>query len=591
MVIEIAKSTNPGKARKTKASPSLKIPKKCNIVSGERILVTSALPYIHSIPHLGNLIGSILPADIYYKYLRLAGRNAIFICGSDEHGAPMELKALKEGKTPEQLTDENHAAVKEALLRFGCTFTHYGRTHCKENQETTNEIFLALQKNGLIKEIVCKLPFCKNCKKTLPDRYVEGKCPYCGGLGRGDQCNDCGALLDPALLQELYCVLCGKKDIEFIDSKHLFIELPKLQDRLRAWVEGNKHWPPNAYYTSLEFLKQGLKERCISRDLSWGFPIPLKGFENKVFYVWFDAPIGYIGITREWSNLEGKPDEWKDWWQNPDTKIIHFMGKDNILFHTIFWPAFLMGSGLGYTLPHTIQSYEYLVAKGGVKFSKSKGVGLDIQSALEALPADYWRYVLVVLIPESSDSEFTLESLQNVVNSELNDNIGNFVHRTLTFINRFYDGKLPEANLGDDDRAVLEEARKHSDAFKSNMECIRLREGLKAAASIAKVGNTYLSAKEPWNLVKTDRAAAGTVLYVCANLIKQLAICLYPFIPKTSERIWNYLQLGDFSKVRFEEIGRPLQAGHKLAEAIEIQPLFSKITDKQMEEFRKKFIG
>ena len=566
-------------------------PKKCNIVGGERVIVTSALPYIHSIPHLGNLIGSILPADIYYKYLRFTGRDAIFVCGSDEHGAPIELKALKEGRTPEQLTNENHEIIKKTLQDFGCTFTHYGRTHCKENQETTNEIFFALQKNGLITEVTCKLPYCKNCKRNLPDRYIEGKCPYCGGLGRGDQCNDCGALLDPMLLQEPYCVLCKKKDIEFADSKHLFIALPKLQDKIRAWVEGNGHWPPNAYHTSLEFLKQGLKERCISRDLSWGFPIPLKGYEEKVFYVWFDAPIGYIGITREWSNITGKPDEWKKWWQDPNAKIIHFLGKDNILFHTVFWPGFLIGSDLGYTLPHTIQSYEYLVAKGGVKFSKSMGVGLDIQSALDVLPADYWRYALVILIPESSDSEFTLDVLQSVVNSELNDNIGNFIHRTLTFINRYYDGKIPEPKLGDDDKAVLDEAKKHVDAFKSNMECIRLREGLKTAASIARAGNVYLSAKEPWKLIKTDKEAAGTVFYVCANLIKQLAICLYPFTPFTSERIWSYLQLGDFSKLKFDDISEPLAAGHKIADAAEIQPLFSKIADKQMDEFRKKFIG
>ena len=583
-MIEIAEA-KPKSKTKTSA-------KKCNVVSGEKIIVTSALPYIHSISHLGNLIGSMLPADIYYKYLCLTGRDAIFICGSDEHGVPIELRALKENKTPEALTNENHEIIKETLRKFGLTFTHYGRTHCKENREVTNEIFLALYKNGLIAEKTSKLPYCKNCKRILSDRYIEGKCPYCGGLGRGDQCNDCGALLDPTILQEPYCAVCRKKEIEFVDSKQLFIQLQKLQEKIKEWVEKNQHWPPNAYHSSIEFLKQGLNERCISRDLKWGFPIPLKGYEDKVFYVWFDAPIGYIGITKEWSNLTGKPEEWKNWWKNPDTKIIHFLGKDNILFHTIFWPGFLIGSNLGYTLPHTVQSYEYLVAKG-VKFSKSKGVGLDIQTALEALPADYWRYALVILIPESSDSEFSLEVLQSVVNSELNDNIGNFVHRTLTFINRSFDGKIPEPELGNDDKAVLEEVKKHVDSFKSNMECIRLREGLKAAVSIARAGNVYLSAKEPWKLIKTgkpeDKAAAGAVFYVCANLIKQLAICLYPFTPFASEKIWGYLKLDNFDKIRLEDAEENIAAGHQIADATEILPLFNKITEKEMQEFKKKF--
>ena len=577
------------KSTKPKSSP-----KKCNVISGEKILVTSALPYIHSISHLGNLIGSQLPADIYYKYLTLTGRDAIFICGSDEHGASIELKALKEGKTLDEVTNENHAIMKETLQKFGLTFTYYGRTHCKDNQEVTNEIFLALQKNGLIEERTSKLPYCKNCKRVLSDRYIEGKCPYCGGLGRGDQCNDCGTLLDPAMLQEPYCVVCKKKEIEFVDSKHLFIQLQKIQDKIKAFVEKNQHWPSNAYHMSLEFLRQGLNERCISRDLKWGFPIPLKGYEDKVFYVWFDAPIGYIGITKEWSNLIGKPDEWKRWWKDPNTKIVHFLGKDNILFHTIFWPGFLMGSDIGYTLPHTIQAYEFLNAKG-VKFSKSKGVGLDIQTALEALPADYWRYTLVILIPETADSEFSLEVMQSIVNSELNDNIGNFVHRTLTFINKSFDGKIPEPKLGEEDRAVLEEAKKHIDSFRSNMECIRLREGLKAAAAIARTGNVYLSAKEPWKLVRSndakDMEAAGTVFYVCANLIKQLAICLYPFTPFTSEKIWSYLNLNDFDKIKIEDTEELLKAGHTIAKPEVIQPLFNKIKEKEMQEFRAKFQG
>lgn len=552
----------------------------------KKILVTSALPYIHGIPHLGNLTGSILPADVYYKFLKLKNENAIFICGSDEHGAQIELEAIKKGVTPESIATQNHEIVKECLYRFGCTFDYYGRTHSEENKETTYEIFNSLYKNGYIVERVLNLPYCRGCKRFLPDRYIEGKCPLCGGMGRGDQCDSCGRLLNPEELKEPYCNICKGYEIEFRGTKHLFLNLSPLQERIEKWISANTHWPPNALNYSLEFLAKGLEQRCITRDLKWGFSVPLNKYEEKVFYVWFDAPIGYIGITKELARAQNKPEIWKEWWKNPNTKIVHFLGKDNILFHTIFWPAFLIGSESGYTLPYWIASYEFLTAKG-VKFSKSRGVGLNIYSALELFPPDYWRYVLISILPETADSEFSWEIFQSLVNYELNDVLGNFVHRTLIFINKYFEGKIPEAGLfQEDEEEVINHLKEMVDKYSENCEKIKLREGLRCVFSIAKAGNIYLSKKEPWSLIKNNKKIASTCIYVCGNILRTLGILLYPFLPFTSKKIYEYMNLEE-SLLLINAKEFKLTPGHRIKE--NVQPLFFKISDRKIEELRKKF--
>jgi methionyl-tRNA synthetase len=542
-----------------------------------KYLVTSALPYIHGIPHLGNLVGSILPADVFYKYLKLKGEEAIFICGSDEHGAQMELDAIKNNTTPKEIADRNHELVKKLLENFGCTFTFYGRTGSKENEELTKQIFLALYKNGFIIEQEEELPYCEKDKRFLPDRFVEGKCPYCGGLARGDQCDTCGRLLTPKQIIEPKCKICGEP-VVFKKTKNLFLDLRKIKKEIEEWIKNSQGWSKNAVNNSLEFLKI-LEPRAITRDLTWGFDVPIKGYENKKFYVWFDAPIGYIGITQEWINKENNKEKTKDldyWWKS-DAKIVQFMGKDNIVFHTIFFPGCLIGSKLGFSLASVIMAYEFLTAKG-LKFSKSQGRGLNIQTALELLPSDYWRFVLISLLPETADSEFSLELMQKIVNDELNDQIGNFVHRTLSFVSKEFNSQIPESELDDEAKEVLQEVYKKVEEYHENFSKIKLREALKNCVEIAAIGNAYLSKKEPWK----DKERNKATIKACVQIVKILAILLYPFIPDSSKKICKMLNID--KELSFEDI--KTEATGKISK--EIVPIFKKLSNQEIEEFKKK---
>jgi len=542
-----------------------------------KYLVTSALPYIHGIPHLGNLVGSILPADVFYKYLKLKGEEAIFICGSDEHGAQMELDAIKNNTTPKEIADKNHELVKKLLEDFGCTFTFYGRTGSKENEELTKQIFLALYKNGFIIEQEEEQAYCNKDKRFLPDRFVEGKCPYCGGLARGDQCDNCGRLLTPKQLIEPRCKICGEK-VVFKKTKNLFLDLRKIRNEIEQWIKNSKGWSKNAVNSGLEFLKN-LEPRAITRDLTWGFDVPVKGYENKKFYVWFDAPIGYIGITQEWINKEKNKEKTRDleyWWKD-DAKIVQFMGKDNIVFHTIFFPGSLIGSRLGFSLASVIMAYEFLTVKG-LKFSKSQGRGLNIQTALELLPSDYWRYVLISILPETADSEFSLELMQKIVNNELNDEIGNFVHRTLSFISKEFDSKIPDGELDEEANSVLQEVYKKVEEYDENFSKLRLREALKNCAEVAAIGNAYLSKKQPWKSKKENK----TTIKASAQIVKILAILLYPFTPDTSNKIYRMLNIN--KEVSFGDI--KIEIAGEISK--EITPIFRKISDEEIEEFKKK---
>lgn len=546
----------------------------------ERYLVTSALPYIHGIPHLGNLVGSILPADVFFKFLNIYGKEAIFICGSDEHGAQMEIDAIKNNTTPQSIADTNHEIVKGLLEKFGCTFTFYGRTGSKENEEKTIEIFNALFSKGLIIEKEEELPYCEHDARFLPDRFVEGKCPYCGGLARGDQCDDCGKLLTPKQLIEPRCKICGNP-VVFKSTKNLFLDLTPVKKDLEEWVKSSQNWTKNTVNSTLEFLKN-LEPRAITRDLNWGFRVPVKGYENKRFYVWFDAPIGYIGITQEWINKTNNKELTKDinyWWKDRDTKIIQFMGKDNIVFHTVFFPGCLIGSKLGYQLPSAIIAFEFLTAKG-TKFSKSRGKGLNIQSALEILPADYWRYVLISLLPETSDSEFSFDLLQKIINTELNDQIGNFVYRTLVFIVKQFDSKVPEAELGEDSSVLMQKVREKEEEYIQNFLSYKMREALKNVLEIAILGNTYLSSREPWK----NKSKSAETLFVSANLVRDISVLLYPFTPESSLKLRKMLGLNDAPKI--EEIKKAYTGAIQSP-----SPLFRKITNEEIEKIKEDFKG
>ncbi len=548
-----------------------------------RYLVTSALPYIDGVPHLGNLVGSILPADIMARFLRMKGEEVLFICGSDMHGSPMEVYAFKQGRDVKELAYEMHERIKRAVEAFDISVDHWGHTDTEENRETTYEIFWGLWKNGYIKEEEIVLPYCEGHKGFLSDRWIEGTCPYCGGHARGDQCDDCGAILTPDQLINPRCVYCGSTDITFKKTKQLLLDLPALKEDLIKFYEERKHlWPEIARKETEKYLYQiGLRPRSITRHLRFGFPVPLKGYEDQVFYVWFDAPIGYISITKEWAKKKGDPDAWKRYWKDPETFIIHYIGKDNIFFHTLFWPAMLIGSD-GWTLPAVIASAHYLMAKG-TKFSKSRGKGINMESALELLPPDYWRYVLAALFPARRDTEFSWEALQEKVNKELVDTIGNFVYRVLSFAYRHFGENVGDVTLGEEEREEIGETRKIVRKIEeAYMSFLGFSDVVRLALQIAARGNAWLNRREPWKEIKEDREKAKRTISVALYHVKALALSLYPIMPRSMEQVLEWIGVGP----RWEEA-----LSEHVPHASKPTILFRKITDEELEEWKRRFGG
>ncbi|MEM3781487.1 MAG: methionine--tRNA ligase [Candidatus Micrarchaeaceae archaeon] len=537
-------------------------------------IVTSALPYIQDMIHLGNFVGSILPADIYYKYLLLKGEDAIFICGSDEHGSAIEIEALRQGISAKDLADRNHDRLKKVLERYGCTFTHYGRTGTEQNKEIVYKIFKALDSNGFLKESVSKQPYCETDKRFIPDRFIEGTCPYCGfEHARGDQCDRCGRLLNPEELINPHCNICGKSDITFKQVKNLALDLETLQSRIKEFIEENSknNWSKNAINNSEGYIEKGLKNRDITRDTAWGFAVPKQGYEGKVFYVWFDALIGYIGITYEHSKEIAER-----YWLSGNASLVQFMGKDNIEPHTLMWPAMLIGSGLGYSLPTTIYAYEFLMWHG-MKFSKSRGIGMNLEEAIEVLPGEYWRFSLASILPETADTDFTAEVLEQTINAELNDVIGNFVHRTLSFIRTNFSSTVPNAGAIDSDtKALLDGVEAEEKRYCDYFERLQMREALRSVVAIASMGNEYMSSKEPWKLVKEKSESASTVVYACAKLARDIGILLYPFMPESSGKICEFFNSKRTLSALKEDV-----SGRKLG-LTGLAPLFGKVTEEQI---------
>jgi methionyl-tRNA synthetase len=547
-----------------------------------KLIITSALPYSYGMPHLGNFVGSVLPADVYYKYTRMREIDSIFICGSDQHGSPIELRAIKEKVEPSVLAERMHKSIKETFGAFGCSFTHYGSTHSESNKETVYEFFAALQKNGYIEEVTDTQAYCKLDKRFLTDRLIEGTCPYCKGTkARGDQCDTCGRLLQPNQIINPLCKICGKGEIEFRKVKNLAISLQKLQDKIEEFVaESSKNnWSKNAANKSISYIKEGLKARDITWNMRWGFPVPAKGFEESVFYVWFDALIGYIGMTREWS-----PKEWGKYWKDPDTNLIHFMGKDNIEFHTTIWPGILIGSGLGYTMPKMIRAAEFLTSKD-VKFSKSSGVGLDLAEALKIMDPDYWRFVLMYLYPETADAEFTVEQTVEIVNKLMNGKIGNLIHRVLTIVSTNPSSIGANPKLGSD---YSEKVEKIIARYMECFERIRLREALSALLELSDLGNTIMSKEEPWMLAKKadteSQARFRSVMESLMVIIYSMSVMLWPFTPTASERALGYI--GEKQKPSFAMLFKAQKEGVKPTISKEFKPLFSKLVDEQIKQMK-----
>ena len=554
----------------------------------KKILITSALPYVNNVPHLGNIIGCVLSADVFARYSRARGNDTLFICGTDEHGTATETKALEEGITPQQICDKYYKIHKDIYDWFGCSFDAFGRTSTDTHTEMTQSIFKHIYDNGFIKKDILEQAWCPKCDKFLADRFVEGTCPHCGYDGaRGDQCENCGKLLNAVELVNAKCKICSSKP-KIRKSNHLFLDLPKIGSKLENWSKkaaDEGFWTQNARNVTTAWFKEGLKQRCISRDLKWGVPIPLDGYTDKVFYVWFDAPIGYISITKH-----AFPDDWKSWWQSDDVKLYQFMAKDNIPFHTIIFPSTMLAADDDWTMLHHINSTEYLNYESG-KFSKSAGTGVFGDDAKgSGIPADVWRYYLLANRPEGSDSHFSWKDFQDKNNNELLANLGNFVNRTLVFTQKHFDSKIPGAKLEEKDDKLITAASGSLKRYIEFLDAVKEKDALKEVMHLSKLGNQYFQENEPWVLAKDEatKKRCATVINVCCNLVRNLAILVEPFLPNTSAEMFRQLNLNSGEKSIDYKMHLDIDPGHKINEP---KGIFRKLEDKEIDGLKKKFCG
>jgi methionyl-tRNA synthetase len=549
-------------------------------------IVCCAWPYVNALPHLGTFI-HLISADVFYKYLRLKGEEAIFVSGSDEHGTPIEVEAIKAGVSPREITDKNHQAILNFIEKYMIEFTNYTRTDSPTHIKVTQNILKKIYENGFIFPKEVELPYCIKCKRFLPDRFIEGKCPYCGyEKARGDQCENCGKILEALELIDPKCIFCNSKP-ERRKSLHWFFDLPKFSEMLKKYLSENPRLPDNAKKFSLKWLEEGLKPRPITRDNKWGIPAPFPGAEGKTIYVWFEAVLGYVSAVIEWSEQIGKPELWKEFWFNKDSKNVHFIGKDNIPFHTIIFPALLLATKEPYNLPWQVSSTEFILYESE-KFSKSRRIGIWVDETLEIADPEYWRYVLIAMRPETKDANFTWEEFETHVNAELNDVLGNFINRTLTFIKRYFDGIIPSpSNYDEYDLEILKKIENTPKEVEKLMEEFKLRSALNTIIEFAREGNKYLSLKEPWLKIKVDRKKAETTLYLAAQIVHSLSILLAPFLPKTSEKILKQLGLNKTRlELKWSEASKlMIKPNHKIGN---VEPLFHKINVNEAKEKLEK---
>ncbi len=506
---------------------------------GERTIVTAALPYANYKPHLGHVAGVYLPADIYVRFLRLLGHDVIYICGSDDHGVPITISAQNEGVSPEEITAKYREVQREVFDGLQIKFDHYSGTSISPpHAELSQEFFSKIHERGDIEPRDTEQFYCTSCDRYLPDRYVEGSCPVCAADGaRGDQCDSCGNSFEQTELLNPHCATCESVP-EIRSTRHWFFRLDRYQDQLKEWLLERKGWRDNVRNFALGVVREGLPARSITRDLSWGVPVPLEEATGKALYVWFDAPVGYVSFTREWAEAQGDGDAWRKYWQSPDSRIVHFLGKDNIIFHAVIWPAMLLGHG-DYQTPTDIPANEYLNF-AGEKFSKSKGVGVWVDEILEAYPADRVRYYLTAIAPEGKDSNFSWEEFVARNNDELSDVVGNLGHRVFTFVDRYFDGKVPVGGRdGELAQQLLPEIAEHRDRWRKALAGYRFREGLSIVVELARVGNRAFDAAEPWKSRKSDLEKCGRDLSALLELVRAVAGLLTPFLPETAGKIWS----------------------------------------------------
>jgi methionyl-tRNA synthetase len=538
-------------------------------------IVNAAWPYVNSVPHLGTFI-HLLCADVYARYLRSKGEEVIAVTGSDEHGTPIEVEAIRKGISPKQLTDEIHEQICDLLEAYNIHLDNYTRTESPVHVRFTQELYRKVYENEYVFTQNVTLPYCERDQRFLPDRFVEGKCPYCGyEEARGDQCESCGRVLDPLELTNPRCTFCGSTPT-VKTSIHWFFDLPKFRDRLQTIIQNNKQLPENARNFSLRWLEEGLKPRALTRDNKWGIPAPFPGAEGKTIYVWFEAVLGYVSASIEWAEKSGRPEAWKDFWFDKATRNVHFIGKDNVPFHVIIFPALLLATHEDYVLPWQVSSTEFILFEGQ-KFSKSKKVGVWIDDALKVAPSEYWRYVLIATRPEARDANFTWRDFESHINSELNDVLGNFVHRTLTFISSSFDSKIPEpGDFDQKDRELREELERAPEKIGWLLDKFELKAAIAATVDLARSGNAYLSDREPWHLIKSNLEKTATTLYLASQIVRSIGILISPFLPGTGKEIFGQLNLPDASSLRWSEAGSlDLEPGHLIGKP---KPLFHKVS-------------
>lgn len=542
------------------------------------IIVTSALPYANGPLHLGHLAGAYLTADFFVRYLRLKGEDVVFICGSDEHGVPITIAAEKEGVNPQDIVDRYHEWNKDTFERMGISFDYYGRTSSKIHYETSQEIFKTLYDKGFFSTKTEEHFYDEDAQMFLPDRYVKGECPNCSyPEAYGDQCEKCGNSLHPTDLINPISALSGKAPLRK-ETQHWYMPLGKAQAKLEEWLDSREGWKSNVSGQVRSWLQEGLNDRAATRDLTWGVPVPLEDAEGKVLYVWFEAPIGYISATKEWALNHNKPEEWRKYWQNPDAKLYHFIGKDNIVFHCIMFPIILMEHG-NYVLPENVPANEFLNLEGK-KLSTSRGWAVWLHDYVDHFEADLLRYALGVTLPETKDSDFSWKDFQARVNNELVAVLGNFIHRTMSFTEKYADAKVPAlSNPKDEDLAMLQAITLQKEKVESAFEQFKFREALQESIQLARMGNKYFSDTEPWKSKDSDIEACHNTLHVSAQVVAALSILFDPIIPTSMAKL--RAQIGYDEAISWENIGPDLlKVGQRLQKA---EILFTKIENEQIQ--------
>jgi methionyl-tRNA synthetase len=559
-----------------------------------KFLITSAIPYINGVKHLGNLAGSLLPADVHARFRRQVGDEVLFICGTDEHGTPAELGAAEAGQEPQAYCDAQHALQADVYRRFGLCFDHFGRSSSAQNHALTQHFYRRLDAAGLIDERDVRQVWSPADHRFLPDRYVLGTCPHCGsGEARGDQCDQCGALLDPVELIAPRSALSGETRLEVRLSRHLFLRQSLLVDRLQQWLGTRSGWPPFVVSLTRSWLTSDLKDRCITRDLAWGVPVPRPGFEGKVFYVWFDAPIAYIAATQEWAAADPARRDWRRWWWDADdVRYVQFLGKDNVPFHAVSFPATLLGSGEPWKTVDVIKGFHWLAYEGG-KFSTSRQRGIFADAALEELPADLWRWWLIANAPETADTDFTVRRFAEGVNKDLADVFGNLVNRTTRFAVQAFGAQVPgDGSCGAAEHELAAEVARRVALLHGHHEALEFRRAAAETRAIWGLANAYLQERAPWSLVKSDRGAAAAVTHVALNLVRLSATIAWSIVPGLAAKV--LAALGDTNAVPSwpEDPERELQRIALRPRSIApLPPLVTKIDEEKIAHLERRFGG